>query len=221
MSNQSSGGLGILSLIGAAVLFLILRHFSPSLSRLFLIIGIIVILCVLALTALVMYFAFRKSKKKPSSAGDRAVLMQKGRSDLLELRQLTLRIHDQRIRKSGEEVCRVVEKILAALKEQPEDIPKARQLFSYYLPTFGGILQRYVRLEQSGVSAEGDAERVAVCLDSIQTAMSKMYDSLYDDDKLDLTVEMETLKQFCKQDGLLADSVIQIQNGDQNITLTL
>lgn len=51
--------------------------------------------------------------------------------------------------------------------------------------------------------------------------MRKMYDSLYDDDKLDLTVEMETLKQFCKQDGLLADSVIQIQNGDQNITLTL
>ena len=62
---------------------------------------------------------------------------------------------------------------------------------------------------------------MAVCLDGIQVAMRKMYDSLYDDDKLDLTVEMETLKQFCKQDGLLADSVIQIQNGDQNITLTL
>ena len=214
MSNQSSGGLGILGLIGAAVLFLILRRFSPSLSRLFLIIGIIAIFCVLVLVALVLYFAFRK----PS---DRAALRQKGRSDLLELRQLTLRIHDQRIRKSGEEVCRVVEKILAALKEQPEDIPKARQLFSYYLPTFGGILQRYVRLEQSGVPAADDAKKVAVCLDGIQTAMSKMYDSLYDDDKLDLTVEIETLKQICRQDGLLAEDVVQIEDGEQNITLSL
>lgn len=218
MSNQSSGGLGILGLIGAAVLFLILRRFSPSLSRLFLIIGIIAISCVLVLVALVLYFAFRKPKKKPDSASDRAVLLQKGRSDLLELRQLTLRIHDQRIRKSGEEVCRVVEKILAALKEQPEDIPKARQLFSYYLPTFGGILQRYVRLEQSGVPAADDAEKVAVCLDGIQVAMRKMYDSLYDDDKLDLTVEIETLKQICRQDGLLAEAVVQIEDGEQNIT---
>lgn len=133
MSNQSSGGLGILGLIGTAVLFLILRRFSPSLSRLFLIIGIIAISCVLVLVALVLYFTFRKPKKKPDSASNRTVLLQKGRSDLLELRQLTLRIHDQRIRKSGEEVCRVVEKILAALKEQPEDISKAHQLFSYYL----------------------------------------------------------------------------------------
>ena len=60
MSNQSSGGLGILGLIGAAVLFLILRRFSPSLSRLFLIIGIIAISCVLVLVALVLYFTFRK-----------------------------------------------------------------------------------------------------------------------------------------------------------------
>lgn len=221
MSNQSSGGLGILGLVGAAVLFLILRRFSPSLSRLFLIIGIIAIFCVLALVALVMYFAFRKPKKKTDSASNRTVLLQKGRSDLLELRQLTLRIHDQRIRKSGEEVCRVVEKILAALKEQPEDIPKAHQLFSYYLPTFGGILQRYARLEQSGVPVADDAEKVAVCLDGIQVAMRKMYDSLYDDDKLDLTVEIETLKQICRQDGLLAEAVIQIEDGEQNITLSL
>lgn len=221
MSNQSSDGLGILGLIGAAVLFLILRHFSPSLSRLFLIIGIIAISCVLVLVALVLYFAFRKPKKKPDSASDRAVLLQKGRSDLLELRQLTLRIHDQRIRKSGEEVCRVVEKILAALKEQPEDIPKARQLFSYYLPTFGGILQRYIRLEQSGVPVADDAKKVAVCLDGIQVAMRKMYDSLYDDDKLDLTVEIETLKQICKRDGLLPEASAQTEGEDLNITLTL
>ena len=51
--------------------------------------------------------------------------------------------------------------------------------------------------------------------------MRKMYDSLYDDDKLDLTVEIETLKQICRQDGLLAEAVVQIEDGEQNITLSL
>ena len=45
--------------------------------------------------------------------------------------------------------------------------------------------------------------------------------SLYDDDKLDLTVEIETLKQICRQDGLLAEDVVQIEDGEQNITLSL
>lgn len=59
------------------------------------------------------------------------------------------------------------------------------------------------------------------CLDSIQAAMEKLYASLFDDDKLDLAVEMEVLKQCCKQEGLLEENTVQTQNGDQNITLTL
>lgn len=48
-----------------------------------------------------------------------------------------------------------------------------------------------------------------------------MYDSLYDDDKLDLTVEIETLKQICKRDGLLLETSAQTEGEDLNITLTL
>ncbi len=221
MSNQSSGGLGILGLIGAAVLFLVLRRFFPSLSKALLVIGCIVVFCVIALVVLVMYFAFRKPKKKPGPANDRTVLLQKGRSDLLELHQLALRVKNQEIRASSERVCQVIQKILGTLKEQPEDIPKARQLFSYYLPTLGGILQRFIYLEQSGVHTADTTEKVISCLNSIQSAMEKLYASLFDDDKLDLTVEIEVLKQLCKQDGLLAESIVQAQDGEQNITLTL
>ena len=51
--------------------------------------------------------------------------------------------------------------------------------------------------------------------------MEKLYASLFDDDKLDLTVEIETLKQIYRQDGLLAENVVQIEDGEQNITLSL
>jgi hypothetical protein len=33
--------------------------------------------------------------------------------------------------------------------------------------------------------------------------MEKQYNSLFDDDKLDLTVDMEALTLACKRDGLL------------------
>lgn len=51
--------------------------------------------------------------------------------------------------------------------------------------------------------------------------MEKQYTNLFDNDKLDLTVEMEVLRQMCKQDGLLTEDAIQLQDGNRNISLTL
>lgn len=212
-----------MGLLGAVILFVILRQIFPSLTTILLVIAGIALLCIASLVGLVLFFSLRKPKLKEGQgkAEHTAALLAQGRADLLELCQLALRVKNQEIRASSESVCHVIQQILGALKEQPEDIPKARQLFSYYLPTLGGILQRFIRLEQSGVPAADDAKKVAVCLDGIQVAMRKMYDSLYDDDKLDLTVEIETLKQICNRDGLLPEASAQTEGEDLNITLTL
>ena len=212
-----------MGLLGAVILFVILRQIFPSLTTILLVIAGIALLCIASLVGLVLFFSLRKPKLKEGQekAEHTAALLAQGRADLLELCQLALRVKNQEIRASSESVCHVIQQILGALKEQPEDIPKARQLFSYYLPTLGGILQRFIRLEQSGVPAADATGKVISCLDSIQAAMEKLYASLFDDDKLDLAVEMEVLKQCCKQEGLLEENTVQTQNGDQNITLTL
>lgn len=44
---------------------------------------------------------------------------------------------------------------------------------------------------------------VMECLGNIKSAMDKQYQNLFEDDKLDLTVEMEALTLACKRDGLL------------------
>lgn len=219
--NISLGGL--LGLIGVVVLFLITKRFFPSLSTVLLVIGGIALACIAALVVLVVFFAFRKPQKPAAEkdAEDAVSVLAKGRSHLLELRQPALRVRDQEIRTSSERVCQVIQKILDTLKEQPEDIPKARQLFSYYLPTLGGILRRFLRLEQSGVPAVDTTDKVNSCLNSIQAAMEKLYASLFDNDQLDLTVEMEVLKQMCRQNGLLAENAVQTQDEEQNIALTL
>ena len=223
MNNQSSGGLGLLCLIGVVILFFAVHHLFPSLTTVFLVIIGVVLLLVALLVVLVIFFAFRKPKgasAKPVD-GDAETILAKGRSNLVELRQLTMRLKDQQVRNLSEDVCGIIDKILKALKEQPEDIPTVRQFFNYYLPALGGILLSFLRLEKSGVPAVDTTEKVIACLSDIRVAMEKQYTNLFDNDKLDLTVEMEVLRQMCKQDGLLTEDAIQLQDGNRNISLTL
>lgn len=225
--NHSPSGLGAAGLILLLILYFVTRHFAPSLSKLLLLVGGIAVLCVAALVALVLAFAFKKKtpeeQQAAEAASNTAALLQKGRSSLLDLRKLTIRVQNARIRAASEEVCTVVDRILCALKEQPEDIPRGRQLFNYYLPTFGGILRTFLRLEQSGVDCTDTGEKVLVCLKDIRDAMEKLHASLYDDDKLDLSVEMEVLQQLCRQDGLLDERPAgeDREDGGPPINLTL
>lgn len=229
MKGHSSGILGLLGMVGVALLFVLLRRLFPSFAGLLLTVLGIAVFGIAALVGLVLYASLRKPKPKEGQekAEYAAALLAQGRADLLALRQLALRVKNQEIRTSSERVCQVIQKILSTLKEQPEGISKAHQLFSYYLPTLGSILQSYLRLEQSGVPAADSTERVISGLSTIRIAMEKLYASLFEVEKLDLTVETEVLKRLCRQEDLLSESAIptqsttQGQDEDQNITLTL
>ena len=59
-----------------------------------------------------------------------------------------------------------------------------------------------------------DDALVMECLENIKSAMDKQYQNLFEDDKLDLTVEMEALALACKRDGLLyADAEENFERG--------
>ena len=221
LNDPLPGVPGSPALTGAMVLPLAGHRLFSTVAAVFRTVAIAAGILAALLVVLVMFFAFRKPKAKPAGAsgGEDAKILAKGRSDLLELRQLNMRLKNRQIRSRSEEICSTVDKILQALREQPEDIPKARHFFQYYLPTMGEILRKYRILEDSGVPASDTEENVASCLEVIQTAMEKQYVSLFDDDKLDLTVEIEVLKQMGRRDGLLTDDDFEDNSGEQGITL--
>jgi len=223
MDNKYSGILGFFGLIAAVVLYFILRKVFPSLATAMLVVGGAMIALVIILVVVVLYFALRKPKGKDGSAAENDVtaVLAKGRTNLTELRRMGIRIKNLKVRKLNEEICVIIDKILRALKEQPDDIPRVRQFLNYYLPTMGEILLKYVRLEESGVPAETVTEKTILWLGDIKTAMEKQYTNLFSDDILDLTVEMETLTLACKRDGLLIGESVTLQDGDRSITLTL
>lgn len=205
--NNRSGGMGILGLAGLVAVFFILRKFVPALAKLFLFLGGIAALGVVALVIAVLFFAFRKPKKTPEQqiSENASSTLQKGRSQLMDIRRLSMKIKDQQIRKVSESICSIIDKILRTLKDQPGEVSGVGRFFYYYLPTLQSILTKYTRLEANGIPAEDTAEKTLSCLKDMESAMEKQYLNLFEDDKLDLSVEMAVMIQICKRDGLLAD----------------
>lgn len=148
-------------------------------------------------------------------------ILNKGRDHLKELRRLLQRIGNLNVKKRGEDICAESEKILLALQQQPEDIPMVRQFFNYYLPTLGNILLKYLRLEEAGMATEQTTVKVMTCLGEIKTAMEKQHAAIFENDLLDLTVEMEALTNACKRDGLLVSEDFTIYENGRKISLTI
>ena len=117
--GDKSGALGVFGLIGVVILYFVLRHFFPSLSTLLLVIDGVILLVIILIVAVVIYFAFRKPKGKDGAHGaaDVSAVLSKGRSNLMELRRMGMRVKNQQVRKLNEEICGTADKILRTLKE--------------------------------------------------------------------------------------------------------
>ena len=205
--KQGSGGIGILTLAVIAAVLLILRRIAPSLGRLFLILGGIAVFAVIALVAVVIFFAFHKPKKTPEQLNEEnaASMVRQGRAQLMDIRRLASKVKDRSISGTSNSICSAIEKILQTVKDQPKKINDVGRFFRYYLPTMESILTKYIHLETNGTLAEDTTEKTLSCLKDMESAMEKQYLNLFEADKLDLSVEMEVLLQVCRKDGLLAD----------------
>jgi len=224
VDKKPSGCLGgMLSFVGFVAVLLLLRRFFPFLWSVLLGIAGFVLLLIAALVALILWLVFRKPKPGSPEAvrAENKQILSKGHSRLAELRRLGMRVKNAEIRTLNTRICASADKILKTLKEKPESIPSVRQFLNYYLPTLGGILTKYVRVEESGVPSGKLVQSVIAHLGEIQTAMEKQYANLFEDDMLDLSVEIEALTLACKRDGLLSDEDFKPQSEDGEINLTL
>lgn len=231
MGDQGSGIIGLILLVLCGAAFFVVRRVFPGLAAVLLGVAGFAVVVVVILVVLVLYFAFSGSKKKKGDAAaagkagapDAAVeaIYAKGRRSLTELRMRSARVKNAEVRKMSQDICVSAEKILKTVQQKPENLTAVRQFLNYYLPTMGSILEKFVRLEESGVPTADITEKTIVHLQDISVAMQKQYENLFAGDLLDLSVEMEALTQACKRDGLLTEEDVTLKSGEKNITLTL
>ena len=206
--KQDSGLMGIFGLIGGITLLLVARRYVPDLANLILLlIGVCGVLLII-LVSVVLYFALKKPKKTEEQKASDEIndIIKRGRNNLMGLRRMSMEIKHARARTLSTEICSSIERIFRTLKEKPDQISSLRPFFNYYLPTLEKILIKYKEIESSGVPTEEITQSTITCLEDIKMAMEKQYNNLFENDILDLTVEMEVLTQICKRDGLLTDA---------------
>ena len=231
MGKNALFGAGAIALILAALG--VLSRFAPGMFKGLLIAGIVIVVIIAALIIGLIAFALSRSKsdaktvRENKNAGRAAVsseeseILAKGRENLMDLRKLIVRIRDRDIHKKANEVCDVIDKILKTLREKPDKIPNTRQFFNYYLPTLKEVLSKYQRIEDSGVEHSDMTRKVSNYLTECKNAMDKQYEGLFANDILDMTVDMEAMKQAVKRDGLAFEEGVAVGEGDDKINLTL
>lgn len=222
MSDRSPNLLGILGLAFFIIVYIVVKQLVPALAKVVLAIAVVAVILLILLVAVALYFALSKPKKgNPTKESIANEALSKGRSSLMELRRLSMSVKNREIRSLSTDICGQADKILTTLKKKTDQVSDMRQFFNYYLPTLRNILTKYTRLEQSGVPAGEITESAVACLEDIKAAMIRQYNNLFDDDILDLTVEMEALTLACKRDGLLTEEDFRLQESENDITLTL
>ena len=178
---------------------------------------IIVVIVAIVLALLIFYFARKAStspkgkavSEKKELTSEQAENIQQARSQLTNTRMILSRLKDTEISHTGLKSCEAIEKVLQTLKEKPEKIQTSKQLFNYYLPTLEKVISKYQRIEASGVENAEMPEKLKNYLADVTKAMDNLYEGLFDNDKLNVAVDMEAMTIAIKRDGLLDDEDFQ------------
>ena len=213
--KKSSGGLiaGIVIFIVCIIGLILAGSISIPLVKTLVTIGIIVLMLVIVLSVLIIAFARKAStesvapasavKKDTSLTKEQSESLNAANSQLTNIRMTLARIEDKEISDAGIKAAASIEKVLQALREKPEKIQTTRQLFNYYLPTMDKVVTKYQRIEASGVDNPEIPDNLKNFFVNIDSAMENLYEGLYDNDKLNVAVDMEAMTMAIKRDGLL------------------
>jgi len=218
MKGSGSGAGGIIGILAAIVVsvggLIAVHRLLPSLFHIFMwgIAGLAVL--VIATFVLVIFFANKSSneKKEGSDAAEPEKLdneqdeiLKDARANLMELRRTVSKIHVMDIRTRANDVCQTLDRILLTLKEKPERIRASRQCLNYYIPTLIQVLGHYGELDFKDQITEDIRKKTGSFLDDVQKALKSYYNNLFEDDRIDMEVDMEAMTIAIKRDGLLED----------------
>jgi len=203
---QGNKSIGIIIAVLVAI-FLILKLTGSSAAGIFLFIAAIILAAFVILVLVITLFAIAKGKKdfesmpQNKAAAEVPQEIREAKTALLENGRLMRRIKNMNVKTHAQKDYDLCSKIIDTITKQPDEVRRCVQFFTYYLPTYGTVLEKYIVLEEGGVDLEAAAEKAVTCLDNMQSALDKQYRNLYSNELLDLTVEMNALDTIMKKDG--------------------
>ena len=103
-------------------------------------------------------------------------------------------------------------KIFEQAKSDPDKLPKMRKFMDYYLPTSLKLLKTYAELDAQNVEGENITEskrRIEQTMDMLVHAFETQLDQLFQDDAMDVSADIDVMRNMLRADGLTDDAPFQ------------
>ena len=149
--------------------------------------------------------AYLPAPEEPIRTGEAATdaMLSNVRHNLALLPQLDDFIEDEPLSACIRRMERAGGGILREISEHPEKARQIRRFAEYYLPTSIKILSAYARMEQrQGANAAELRREVEQNAETIAKAFENQLDSLFESEALDISTDIEVLKDMLKSDAL-------------------
>lgn len=170
--------------------------------------------------AYIMFSGLDTSKEAPSQAskveelsktGDQTLdmMISKGKNLLAQIRHEDDLIPDPKLSAQIVELEQISTRIFQTVIEQPHKAPQIRRFMDYYLPTTLKMLTGYRRLMERGVGgreANATKERIETAMEVVLGAFRKQLETLFQNDMLDITTDIDVLEAMLRQDSLLGSN---------------
>jgi hypothetical protein len=136
-------------------------------------------------------------------------LVKRGRDILAQIRQENERIPSATLSGQMDQLDTIANKIFRTVIEQPAKAPQIRRFMDYYLPTTLKMLQSYRLMDErklQGQDADKLRSKIESAMEVVVGAFQKQLDTLYKNDFLDISTDIDVLETMLKQDNLTGSS---------------
>lgn len=133
-----------------------------------------------------------------------------GKTYIETIREANDAIYDPVISEKLYRMERIVTKIFAYVRQNPDQIDQLRKFMSYYMPTTEKLVNAYRQMDEQSIQGDNIAkakEEISQTLDTINEAYEKLYDSMYADVAMDVSSDIAVLKTLFAQEGLTRDKM--------------
>lgn len=203
-----SGGLFFLIII-AVVLFIFFRNIF------FWVIGIAgVIIAILVIALITSSYEGKRKKEKRVAEGlttdDIDGYIRNCKDKLQQIRRNYYNIDDLKMREELDAISDLFRKIFKIIKEDPKDFKMARRFLNTVLTSLERIIYQSVVLFEAPSLDESGKAALESALESmriLRRATNSQINKLYENNVLDLDVELSVLKKTLSARGLLEDNI--------------
>ena len=120
------------------------------------------------------------------------------------------KVQNYEVRLNIRNIIHVSNQILEEVRNDPSDVKKIRKFITYYLPTIDKVLNSYVDMEKVAQTPQiiESKKKIEELLKTVEKAFLSLYDSLFENETLDLMTDISVLEKVIEQEGLTEKQVL-------------